>query len=113
MAPITGQTIRKAFIVGTIMACILLVEVGDQGQATILLDQSQVASLTRGNSSQFKATFHATPPSQAHKLAFTYVKSAPPPSVFLKKTEEMKPSSGRKKRLGLTLFFLGVLADKS
>ena len=115
MAHITRHTTGRVAIVAFIIASVLLLRVGGEGQATVLNVNEKLEGITLPKKSSFPSS-SVTPlvmtPIATQEVAAVSGNSLARSSSPLKKVYTNK-TFNHKKKLGLTLFFLGVLAENS
>lgn len=103
----------KFLLAGALLTAFVFVEVGGEGKATIFTDQSQKKELAKMYDRPSLVT-SSEPITAVQVSQFSLGAPAKPAQHFVehgKNPKEVHTATHDKKKLGLTLLFLGMVAD--
>lgn len=115
MRQTTRYNLGKFLMAGTILASFLLVEGGKEGKATALSDQGQQKITLSRMYDRAPLVASSIPVSSIKIEEFRIPSNGRPSQRFAEPVKKYKGFDDitHKKKLGLTLFFIGMVADNN
>ena len=115
MRQTTRYNVGKFLMAGAILAGFLLVEVGKEGKATVLSGHGQQKNTLSRMYDRTPLVASSTPISSVKIAEFMMPSTGQPSQRFAEPVKKHKglEAIAHKKKLGLTLFFIGMVADNN